>query len=72
MALKKDKNIVCFDLQKKKMKIYIGAKFGTLKDEKGIAKDVSNIGHFGTGDYEILVSDDSNIEYILSLIKQVL
>jgi predicted transport protein len=72
IALKKDKNIACFDLQKKKMKIYIGAKFGTLMDEKGIAKDVSNIGHFGTGDYEIHVSDDSNLEYILSLVKQVL
>lgn len=73
IALKKDnKNIACFDLQKKNMKIYIGAKFGVMNDEKGIAKDVSNIGHFGTGDYEIRVSDDSNLEYILSLIKQVI
>ncbi|BDZ73613.1 hypothetical protein GCM10025856_13320 [Methylophaga marina] len=72
IALKKDKNVACFALQKDKLKIYIGAKFGTLKDEKGIAKNVSNIGHFGTGDYEIQVVDDSNIEYILSLVKQVL
>lgn len=53
------------------MKIYIGAKVGTLDDPKGIAKDVSNIGHYGTGDYEVQVDSDKDLEYIMSLIKQV-
>lgn len=72
IALKKDGNIACIELQKKKMKLYIGAKQGELKDEKGISKDVSNIGHFGTGDYEIHIQDDTHLEYILSLIKQII
>ena len=58
-------------MQKRKMKIYIGAKSGTLDDPKGIAKDVSSIGHYGTGDYEVQVNSDKDIEYIMSLIKQV-
>jgi predicted transport protein len=32
----------------------------------------SDIGHWGNGDYKIHVSDDVNLEYIMSLIKQVL
>ena len=37
---------------------------------KKISRDVSNIGHNGNGDYEIQISSDDNLEYILSLIKQ--
>ncbi|RZT98243.1 putative transport protein [Advenella incenata] len=72
IAFKKDSNIACLELQKKKLKIYIGAKAGSLDDSKALAKDVSTIGHWGTGDYEITVDDDTNLEYIMSLIRQVL
>ena len=72
MAFKKDgTNIACMEMQKKKLKIWIGAKFGTLEDGRNIAKDVTSIGHYGTGDYEIIVDTNNDIEYIMSLIKQV-
>lgn len=71
IAFKKDGNVACLEMQKKKMKIYIGAKAGTLDDPKGLAKDVSAIGHYGTGDYEVQVDSDKDLEYIMSLIKQV-
>lgn len=35
-------------------------------------KDISSIGHWGNGDYELVVNDTKNIEYIMSLIKQTL
>jgi predicted transport protein len=70
IAFKKNKNIACLELQKKKIKILIGAKIGKLKDPNGIAKDVSNIGRIGTGDYVVQVSNDNDLEYIMSLIKQ--
>ena len=41
-----------------------------LKDEKLIAKDVANVGHWGNGDYQIQVEDDKDLEYIMSLVKQ--
>jgi predicted transport protein len=72
IAFKLDRNIACIVLQKKKLRIHIGAKKGELDDARGLAKDVSNIGHYGTGDYEVQVEDDKDIEYIMSLIKQVL
>jgi predicted transport protein len=70
VAFKKDGNIACLELQKKKIKIHIGAKTGQLDDPKGIAKDVSEKGHYGTGDYEVQVSNDKYLEYIMSLVKQ--
>lgn len=72
IAFKKDgTNVACMEMQKKKLKIWIGAKFGKLEDGRGIAKDVANIGHYGTGDYEIVIDSDKDLEYIISLIKQV-
>lgn len=59
-------------LFKNSLKIFINLKFGELNDPKQIAKDVSNIGHWGNGDYQIQVEDDNDLEYIKSLVKQVL
>jgi len=33
-------------------------------------KDVSNIAHRRKGDYELQIKDDSELEYILSLVRQ--
>lgn len=57
-------------LQKKALKIWLNTKVGTLDDPRNIARDVSNTGHWGNGDYQIQISNDEDIEYIFSLIKQ--
>jgi predicted transport protein len=72
IAFKLGKNIVDLLPQKKSLKIWLNAKFGTLQDGKAIARNVANVGHLGNGDYEIIMQDDSELEYILSLIKQIL
>ncbi|WP_438978707.1 DUF5655 domain-containing protein [Polynucleobacter sp.] len=72
IAFRKARNIVCMNIQKKQIRMWIGAKAGTLDDAKAIATDVSNTGHWGTGDYEVNVTSDKDLEYIMSLIKQVL
>jgi len=63
-------NIVDIRIQRSALKLWINLKNGELDDPKKIARNVSNIGHWGNGDYEISISDDENIEYILSLIKK--
>ena len=60
------------EIQKKKLNLTINKKAGFLSDPKNIARDVSNIGHYGKGDYQIQVEDDANLEYIMSLVKQVI
>lgn len=72
IAFKKGSNISDVEIQKKSLKIFINAKIGTLDDPKGLVKDVSNIGHRGNGDYQIQIENDKDLEYIMSLIKQVL
>ena len=72
IAFKKGSNISDIEIQKKSLKIFINAKIGTLDDPKGIAKDVSNIGHRGNGDFQIQIENDNDLEYIMSLIKQVI
>jgi len=50
--------------------MWINLSKGQLDDSKKITKDVSNIGHRGNGDYELQIKDDSELEYILSLVRQ--
>lgn len=57
---------------KSNLKIWINLKSGALDDPKKITRDVSSIGHWGNGDYEIIISNTDNLEYIMSLIKQAL
>lgn len=54
------------------LKIFINLKKGDLDDPKNLMRDVSNIGHWGNGDYEVIVNDTKNLEYLMSLIKQAL
>ena len=70
--VKNKKSITDVRLMKKSLKIWLNLKINELDDPKGIAKDVSSLGHWGNGDYEISIIDDENIEYISSLVKQVL
>lgn len=49
---------------------WLNMPFDALDDPKHIARDVSHVGHWGNGDCEIAVSDTENLEYILSLVKQ--
>lgn len=64
------RNVTDIHIQKKALKIWINLNKAELDDPKGLARDVSNIGHWGNGDYELQVSNDDNLEYIISLIKQ--
>ena len=72
IAFKKDKNIADIVLLKKGLKIFINKKKGELDDPKKLARDISNVGHWGNGDYEIIINDTQDLEYIMSLIKQAL
>lgn len=73
IAFKKSKrNIVYIEVQKKILRLTLNAKIGSLDDPKTLLRDVSTIGHWGVGDYQTDVSDTENLEYILSLIKQLL
>jgi predicted transport protein len=71
IGFKLDKrNISDIEVQAKQLKLYININKGQLDDPKGLMRDISNIGHWGNGDYQTLVNNDDDLEYIMSLIKQ--
>lgn len=71
IGYKVENNIFCdIVVQTKGLKIYLNLKSGDLLDAKNVARDVSNVGHWGNGSYEIKMTDSEDFEYILSLLKQ--
>jgi predicted transport protein len=62
IAYKISQNIVCVEVKKQKVILYLKVnpkEFDSLPD---IARDVSEIGHYGTGDLEMTVDSNEDIE----------
>jgi len=58
------------NIQKSSLKLCLNMKKGTLNDHKNVARDVSQVGHWGNGDYQIDMKNAEDIRYIVSLIEQ--
>lgn len=71
IAFKHRVNFVDVIVQKSDLKLVINMKKGTLNDPKNLMRDISILqGHFGNGDYEIQIKDNSDLDYVLGLIGQ--
>ena len=69
------RNVGEVQIQKNGLKIMLNLRKGELEDAKGLAKDVSSIGHLGNGDYQVELYGNGYVvffEYVLSLVRQVL
>ncbi|WP_100330468.1 DUF5655 domain-containing protein [Bacillus xiapuensis] len=64
IAFKRIKNFACVEIhpQTGKILLYLKVKPDTITLEQGFTRDVSNIGHFGTGDLEVTISNNEDIE----------
>ena len=63
-------NFVDIHLQKSQLKLWFNMNKGDLEDPRELARDVSNVGHWGNGDYEIALKPDDDLDYLMTLIKQ--
>ncbi len=63
-------NFTDIHLKKSKLKIWINLTKGELDDPKRLARDVSKVGHWGNGDYEISLKPNADLDYLMILIKQ--
>lgn len=70
IAFKRKINFVDIEFQKARLKLFLNLKKGKLEDPRNIARDISNMGHWGNGDYEVSVTPQDDLTYILTLIKQ--
>lgn len=62
--------ITDLEIQKKQLRVRVNLKKGQLDDPKDLFEDVSKKGHWGVGDYEARINEHSDLDYLMSLIKQ--
>jgi predicted transport protein len=70
IGFKRGSNVVDIEFQKKQLKFFINMKKGELDDPMNISRDVSNVGHYGNGDYEVRVNKNTDLDYLMVLVKQ--
>jgi predicted transport protein len=70
VAFKGRKNIVDVEFTQNKLRLDINMKKGTLDDPLNITRDITEIGHWGNGDYRVEISKEEDIDNVIPLIKQ--
>lgn len=71
IAFKRIKNFACVEFRPttSKMLVFVKVDPGSISLEAGFTRDVSKIGHYGTGDLEITLSKPEDLERAMPLIK---
>ena len=72
IAFKRIKNFACVEFRPSAAKILIYVKVEPTSDviEPGFTRDVSKVGHFGTGDLEITLARPEDLDRAKALIQQ--
>jgi predicted transport protein len=55
-----------FKFQNKQLRLRLNLKKGMLEDPKGMFRDVSSIGTFGVEDYEAVVKEETDPDYLIT------
>ncbi|MDM5360425.1 DUF5655 domain-containing protein [Peribacillus sp. ACCC06369] len=71
IAFKRIKNFACVEIhpQTGKLLLYLKVNPQSITLESSFTRDVSNIGHYGTGDLEVVIASDEDIEKAKHLIN---
>lgn len=64
------KNFAEVVVQAKALRIFLDIPIDQLHDPTGITRDVSNVGHWGTGDVEVRVAEPADIDLVFPFIEQ--
>ncbi|RBP95444.1 putative transport protein [Cytobacillus firmus] len=65
-----NRNFVDLSPTKQSIKLWLNCKFGELHDPNQLGRDVTDIGHRGNGDIEIILKPASNLQSVMDLIQQ--
>lgn len=71
-AFKRIKNFACVELRtgQDNLVAYVKVDPTSIALEKGFTRDVRNVGHYGTGDLEIIIRNDDDLEKAKPLLLQ--
>lgn len=70
VAYKTSQNIVCLEVRQKKLHLFLKLDPKRVVGPKGLSRDVSGVGHFGTGDLEITVTNQAGLDQAKPFIKK--
>jgi len=62
VAYRTSQNIVCMEIRKQKILLFLKLDPEVVKGPPGISRDVSKVGHFGIGDLEVTIHSDADFE----------
>ena len=70
IAFKAETNFVDVVPQKTRLRLSLNMPCHELSDRKGMARDVTNLRRWGNGDVEVGLSEESELAYVMGLIRQ--
>lgn len=70
ISYKHGKNFCEIWIQASKIKIWLDISIAELVDPHGLARDVSGVGHWGTGDVEVNCESLDDVDKVMELIEQ--
>ena len=70
IAYKTTRNFCEVQIQDSQIKMFLDVPLKELDDPKKKARDVSDVGHWGTGDVQVILNSLEDMEYVASLIRQ--
>jgi predicted transport protein len=70
IAYRTTQNVACVEIQRQKILVFLKLDPKKHRGPAGISRDVSNKGHFGTGDLEITIRNASDLEALKPFVMQ--
>lgn len=70
VAFKKIKNIICVEIFHNRLVLHLKLNVHTVDYEEGFTRDTSNIGHYATGDVEVIIKNHEDYEKAKMLIDR--
>lgn len=70
IAYKTSQNFACLQTYKKKLTLFLKLDANEVNPMPKQGRDVSEIGHFGTGDFELIIKDLADFEETKHLINE--
>lgn len=70
LAYKKVQNMVCIEIYSKQIILYLKLNPETVALEKGFTRDMRSVGHYGTGDLQVIIKNGKDFEKAKPLLER--
>ena len=70
IAYKISQNVICMGIHKNRVGLYVKLDPKKVNVPKELARDMTNVGHYGTGDVELSVRSQSDLELVKPFLEQ--